>query len=49
MIVNKSSVLLMHIKINSQGLEMRIFSTKSNITRENAIFLIANDRNTMYM
>jgi hypothetical protein len=42
-------MLLMPIKINSQRLEMWIFTTKSNITRENLIFFIVNDRNTMYI
>jgi hypothetical protein len=47
-IANKSSMLLIHIKINSQT-EMLMFTTKHNITRENTIFLIVNDRNNMYV
>jgi len=42
-------MLLMRIKINSQRPEMRIFTAKSNITRENVIFLIVNDRNIIYI
>jgi len=48
-VANKSSVLLMNIKINSQRLQLRIFTTKSNIKRENGIFLIINERNTMHI
>jgi hypothetical protein len=42
-------MFLMHIKINSQRTEMLMLTTINNITRENTIFLIVNDRNNMYL
>jgi hypothetical protein len=49
MITKKSSMLLMHVIINSQMTKVQNFNTKSSIIRKNALVLIGNDTNKRHI